>query len=136
MKSQWKGASCVLAKVTLGGPPCHIPGAMEGREDEHVAQPRVLKGQGSTDHTSLVFSRGFGQWEDAGVPLPLEWEEPALGDGGGTVVGVFFGELEGRGRLVTQGCAGPFNRLTCASASTFDKRFILVSARRWAVTFT
>lgn len=60
-----------------------MPGAMEGREDEHVAQPRVLKGQGSTDHTSLVFSRGFGQWEDAGVPLPLEWEEPALGDGGG-----------------------------------------------------
>ena len=61
-----------------------MPGAMEGREDEHVAQPRVLRGQGSPDHTSLVFSRGFGQWEDAGVPLPSEWEEPALGDGWGT----------------------------------------------------
>ena len=72
LKSQWKGTGCALAKVTPGGPPCHMPGAMEGREDEHVAQPRVPGGQGSADHTSLIFSREFGQWEDTGVPLPLE----------------------------------------------------------------
>ena len=65
-----------------------MPGAMEGREDEHVAQPRVLKGQGSTDHTSLFSPGDLGSgrmqeshcpWSGRSQPLVM------VGDGGGSL---------------------------------------------------
>lgn len=121
-----------------------MPGAVEGREEGHVAQPGVPRGQGSADRTSLT-SRGFGWWENAqSSPAvkaePLEWEEPALGNGQRWRES-FMESWRGGGSLFTEEwpaelCRGRSCHLICTSASAFDRSSVLVKTKRWAVTFT
>lgn len=94
-----------------------MPGAMEGREDGVCSLSLWFSEARAVLTTPPLFSPGdlgSGRMQESRCS---EGAEPALGDGWGTVVGVFYGELEGRGRLVTQGVAsragqGRLNHLT------------------------